>query len=68
MLTNKAITFLLQNTFVIIFKDDEEGYHAPKALGDIFESLAGAIFIDTNLNLVEVWKVFYPMIKHLIGM
>ncbi|KAL7053794.1 hypothetical protein AAHC03_026811 [Spirometra sp. Aus1] len=35
----------------------------PKALGDIFESLAGAVFIDSDLCLNTVWRVFYPLIK-----
>ena len=58
----------LQNPFVIIFNgDDEEGYNAPKVLGDIFESLAGAVFLDSGLDLVRVWEVFYPMLQPLIG-
>ena len=44
-----------------------EGFHAPKILGDIFESLAGAIFLDSGLDLVKVWKVFYPIMQPLIG-
>ncbi|KAL5729601.1 helicase protein [Ranunculus cassubicifolius] len=30
----------------------------PKALGDLVESIAGAILIDTRLNLDEVWRIF----------
>ncbi|VDN14165.1 unnamed protein product [Dibothriocephalus latus] len=40
----------------------------PKALGDIFESLAGAVFIDSDLCLNTVWRVFYPLIKERVGM
>nr|CAH8863218.1 unnamed protein product [Trichobilharzia regenti] len=38
----------------------------PKALGDIFESLAGAIFLDSNFSLDTVWQVFYPIMKERI--
>lgn len=31
----------------------------PKALGDIFESVAGAIFLDSNMSLDTVWRVIY---------
>lgn len=30
---------------------------APKALGDLFESLAGAIYVDSGGNLETLWKV-----------
>ncbi|CAH8541405.1 unnamed protein product [Schistosoma turkestanicum] len=38
----------------------------PKALGDIFESLAGAIFLDSNFSLDTVWQIFYPIMKERI--
>ncbi|KER29170.1 hypothetical protein T265_13440, partial [Opisthorchis viverrini] len=38
----------------------------PKALGDIFESLAGALFLDSDLSLDTVWAVFYPLMKERI--
>ena len=47
--------------------DPDEGYHAPKVLGDIFESLAGAVFLDSGLDFLQVWRVFYPILKPLIG-
>lgn len=31
----------------------------PKALGDIFEALAGAVYLDSNKDLKTVWKVFH---------
>ncbi|GBN04632.1 Endoribonuclease Dicer [Araneus ventricosus] len=41
----------------------------PKALGDVFESVAGAIYLDSGMSLDVVWKVYYPWIcpamKHL---
>lgn len=37
--------------------DEAEDVEVPKALGDIFESIAGAIFLDSNMSLDMVWKV-----------
>lgn len=39
----------------------------PKAMGDIFESLAGAIYMDSRMSLEAVWQVYYPMMRPLIG-
>lgn len=39
----------------------------PKAMGDIFESLAGAIYMDSRMSLETVWQVYYPMMRPLIG-
>jgi dsRNA-specific ribonuclease len=36
----------------------------PKALGDIFESIVGAIFLDTNLSLKKTWDVIYNLMQH----
>ena len=44
----------------------EEDVEVPKALGDIFESLAGAIFLDSGLNLDVVWRVYYNLMKDTI--
>lgn len=42
-----------------------EGYYVdvPKALGDVVESLIGAVFLDTNNNLVKTWDVIYGLLK-----
>lgn len=55
--------------------DDEdnenvEGYEIeedPKTLGDVFESVAGAIFLDSGLSLDAVWKVYYNMMRKRLG-
>jgi endoribonuclease Dicer len=43
-------------------EDDEEDYAeevcAPKVLGDLIESVAGAIFMDSGMDLRRVWSVF----------
>ena len=44
-----------------------ESVEVPKALGDLFESLAGAIYLDSGLNLQEVWRVFYSLMRNEIG-
>ena len=38
-----------------------EDIEVPKVLGDIFESVAGAIFLDSGMSLDTVWRVFYPL-------
>lgn len=32
---------------------------APKVLGDIVESIAGAIFLDSRLETSDVWRVTF---------
>ena len=46
---------------------DVECIEAPKPLGDVFESVAGAIFLDSGLDVLEVWGVCYPMLQKFIG-
>ncbi len=43
--------------------EDEEDIEVPKALGDIFESVAGAIYLDSGCSLDVVWKVFYVLMQ-----
>lgn len=40
----------------------------PKVLGDIFESLAGAVFVDSGMSIDTVWKVFYRLMKNELEM
>ncbi|XP_055526642.1 endoribonuclease Dcr-1 isoform X2 [Wyeomyia smithii] len=40
--------------------DEAEDVEVPKALGDVFESVAGAIFLDSSMSLDAVWKVMGP--------
>lgn len=48
-------------------EDDVEEIEPPKVLGDIFESLAGAIFMDSGLCLDKVWETFQPLFDERIG-
>ncbi|KAJ7524239.1 hypothetical protein O6H91_18G083200 [Diphasiastrum complanatum] len=41
-------------------------FKAPKVLGDILESIAGAIFLDTHLNTDQVWRVFSPLLQPMV--
>ncbi|GMJ15749.1 dicer-like 3, DICER-LIKE 3 [Hibiscus trionum] len=38
----------------------------PKALGDLVESIVGAILIDTNMNLDEVWRISEPLLSPIV--
>ena len=49
------------------FDEEVEDISPPKVLGDILESLAGAIFIDSGFSLESVWKVFQPLFDRKIG-
>ena len=44
-----------------------EAVEVPKVLGDLFESIAGAIYLDSGLNLQEVWRVYYRLMRQEIG-
>ena len=44
--------------------EEAEDIEVPKALGDIFESVAGSIFLDSGLSLDAVWKVIFLTFKH----
>ncbi|GFP81473.1 endoribonuclease dicer homolog 3 [Phtheirospermum japonicum] len=38
----------------------------PKVLGDLVESIAGAVLVDSKLNLDIVWKVFKPLLSPIV--
>jgi endoribonuclease Dicer len=48
-------------------ENDDEDIEIPKALGDIFESIAGAIYLDSGMSLDAVWTVYHRMMKPHIG-
>jgi len=39
----------------------------PKVLGDLFESLIGAIYLDSSKNLTKVWEIIYSLMHEEIG-
>lgn len=62
---------LFSNYWDLFISENEtenlEDIEVPKALGDIFESVAGAIYLDSGMSLDAVWSVYYPMMKPEIG-
>ncbi|OVA04235.1 Ribonuclease III domain [Macleaya cordata] len=56
----KSVTELPENSKPL------QGTKCPKALGDLVESIAGAILIDTKLNLDIVWRVFKPLLSPIV--
>lgn len=47
--------------------ENAEDIEVPKALGDIFESVAGAVYLDSGMSLDVVWEVYFRMMKPEIG-
>ncbi|PSS17568.1 Endoribonuclease [Actinidia chinensis var. chinensis] len=43
-----------------------QSVNAPKAVGDVVESITGAILIDTKLNLDYVWRIFKPLLSPIV--
>ncbi|XP_046742064.1 endoribonuclease Dcr-1 isoform X2 [Diprion similis] len=43
--------------------EEAEDVEVPKALGDVFESLAGAIYLDSGMSLDAVWRVYYRIMR-----
>nr|XP_023016629.1 endoribonuclease Dcr-1 [Leptinotarsa decemlineata] len=56
---------LVEELYLVVEAECEEveDVEVPKALGDIFESVAGAIFLDSGMSLDAVWKVYHRMMK-----
>ncbi|KAF8357507.1 dcr-1 [Pristionchus pacificus] len=49
-----------------IDEGQEEDVEVPKAMGDIFESVAGAIYLDCGGDLDVVWRVFFNLMRETI--
>ncbi|KAL3566321.1 hypothetical protein D5086_031736 [Populus alba] len=52
--------------YVNSFHESDQGPKAPKALGDLIESIAGALLIDTKFNLDGVWRIFKPLLSPIV--
>ncbi|CAB3402204.1 unnamed protein product [Caenorhabditis bovis] len=61
--TNFNAEMYMVTTEEEIDEGSEEDIEVPKAMGDIFESLAGAIYLDSGRNLDTVWAVVYGLMK-----
>lgn len=46
---------------------DEDDLEIPKALGDIFESVAGAVYLDSGMSLDTIWAVYRPIMQPYIS-
>lgn len=46
-----------------IVDTDDIDLDPPKFLADLFESVAGAIYLDSNCSLNAVWNAYYSMIE-----
>ncbi|KAJ8981848.1 hypothetical protein NQ317_001811 [Molorchus minor] len=61
----KSQNYEINDEVLILLEENElnlsEYVDVPKVLGDIFEALAGAIYLDSNKDLKTVWKVFYKI-------
>jgi endoribonuclease Dicer len=53
---------IAESEMEIDVESDEEEVETPKVLGDLFESVAGAIFLDNGLNMEHLWRVYLPML------
>lgn len=49
------------------YEPEEMELDPPKVLGDLLESLMGAIFIDSGMDLEAVWRVFIKVFRDKIG-
>jgi dsRNA-specific ribonuclease len=47
--------------------DDDDEVEPPKVLGDMLESLAGAVFMDSGMDLQAVWSCLGPLFEEKIG-
>ena len=61
--SNNESDFYNQQNFSSIKPNELEEMEVPKCLGDIFESVAGAIFLDSNKSFDTVWRVYYGLMK-----
>jgi endoribonuclease Dicer len=40
-----------------------ESVDVPKVIGDIFESIVGAVYLDSGMNLETTWSVIFKLLK-----
>ncbi|CAI5446305.1 unnamed protein product [Caenorhabditis angaria] len=61
--TNFNAEMYMVTTEEEIDEGQEEDIEVPKAMGDIFESLAGSIYLDCGRNLDVTWTVIFGLMK-----
>ncbi|KAJ0973480.1 hypothetical protein J5N97_021439 [Dioscorea zingiberensis] len=66
---HEHMTFYLRN-YAQSFTGSSYGWEAgialPKVLGDVIESLAGAVFVDSGFDKATVWKSIRPLLEPLV--
>ena len=60
---------MYSSVFIVPDVNDEDSVNieVPKALGDLFEAVVGAVYVDSGMDLEKVWHVFFPFLKPSIG-
>lgn len=60
---------IYSSVFVLGSEDSDDGVEVevPKVLGDLFEAVAGALYLDCRQDLETVWRVYLPILKPSIG-
>jgi len=48
-------------------EESDEDTEVPKVLGDMMESILGAVFLDSGHDLTTVWRVFRQLCPKLDG-
>lgn len=56
---------IYSSVFVLGSEDSDDGVEVevPKVLGDLFEAVAGALYLDCRQDLETVWRVYLPILK-----
>lgn len=58
---------VIDHDILFLVEEDEvniaEAVDVPKALGDVFEALIGAIYLDSGKDLNVTWKIVYNLMK-----
>lgn len=56
------------NQLILLTEDDvintAESADVPLVIGEIFESIIGAVYLDSSLNLATTWSVIYGLMKN----
>lgn len=65
----RSVEFQVTDQIILLDTEDEsctsaESIDIPKSLGDIFESIVGAIFLDSDLSLETTWATIYKLMKN----
>lgn len=60
---------IYSSVFVLGVEDggDFVEVEVPKVLGDLFEAVAGAVYVDCGEDVAKVWEIYLPILKPSIG-